>query len=112
MTLAAPDSPTRPVALIPAALVSGAAVFLFWIMWDAPGYLMLAAGVAGGFLTDRHGWSRRLGPDLLLIALALLFFNMRKHLRKADYPDLPTSAEVREQQARDAAQQGAGGDQR
>ena len=47
-----------------------------------------------------------------LIALALLFFNMRKHLRKADYPDLPTSAEVREQQARDAAQQGAGGDQR
>jgi hypothetical protein len=49
---------------------------------------------------------------VLLIALALLFFNMRKHLRKADYPDLPTSAEVREQQARDAAQQGAGGDQR
>ncbi len=75
MTLAAPDSPTRPVALIPAALVSGAAVFLFWIMWDAPGYLMLAAGVAGGFLTDRHGWSRRLGPDLLLIALALTFIS-------------------------------------
>ena len=58
------------------------------------------------------GWLNLVLVLVLLIALALLFFNMRKLLRKADYPDLPTSAEVREQQARDAAQQGAGGDQR
>ncbi len=76
MTLAAAGSPTRPVAVIPAALVSSAAVFLFWVMADLPGYALLVAGVAGGFITDRRGWSRRLGPDLLLIALALTFISL------------------------------------
>lgn len=71
MRIAAAGAPTRPIALVPAALVSVSAVFLFWVMADVPGYACLVAGVAGGFATDRAGASRRLGPDLLLIALAL-----------------------------------------
>ncbi len=76
MRIAAHGTSTHPVALLPAALVSVAAVFLFWVMSDAPGYACLVAGVAGGFATDRLGRSRRLGPDLLLIALALSFISL------------------------------------
>ncbi len=75
MTIAAEGAPTRPVAVIPAALVSSAAVLLFWVMADVPGYLLLAGGVAGGFWTDRRGSSRRLGYDLVLIAVALMFIS-------------------------------------
>ena len=71
MRIAAAGTSTRAVALLPAALVSVSAVFLFWVMSDVPGYACLVAGVAGGFVTDRMGASRRLGPDLLLIGLAL-----------------------------------------
>ncbi|QIK71567.1 hypothetical protein G7070_03860 [Propioniciclava coleopterorum] len=46
------------------------------------------------------GWLALVVTLVLLIALLLLFVNMRKHLKRADYPDLPTSDEVRAQQAR------------
>ncbi len=61
----------HPVAVLPAASVSAAAVLLFWVQAGWPGHVLLAAGVAGGLWTDRRGLSRRLGTDLLLIALAL-----------------------------------------
>ncbi len=76
MIVAAEGTPTRAVALIPAALVSAAAVALFWAMADLIGYALLVAGVGGAWWTDRLGWSRRLGPDLLLIAVALAFISL------------------------------------
>lgn len=45
------------------------------------------------------GWLTLVLVLVLLIALLLLFVSMRKHLKRADYPDLPTSDEVRAQQA-------------
>ena len=47
----------------------------------------------------------------LLVALVLLFLNMRKHLRTADHADLPSSAEVREKQASEERRPDAGGRQ-
>lgn len=76
MIVAAEGTPTRAAAVIPAALVSAAAVALFWVMADVAGYLLLVGGVLGGFGTDRLGWSRRLGPDLVLIAVALTFISL------------------------------------
>ncbi len=52
------------------------------------------------------GWLTLVLVLVLLIALLLLFFSMRRHLKRADYPDLPTSDEVRAQQARDAQEPG------
>ncbi len=75
MTIAATDAPTRPVAVLPAACVTAAAVCLFWAMIDWLGYLLLLVGVLGGLATDRAGRSRRLGTDLLLIAVALTFIS-------------------------------------
>lgn len=72
MRLAAPDAPTRPVALVPAGLVCAGAVWLFWVMRDPPGYLCLAAGLAAAAWTDATGRSRRLLPDLSLIVVALV----------------------------------------
>lgn len=69
--IAAPGSPTHPIALVPCALICAGAVFLFWLMIDVPGYLCLAAGLLGAVWTDRTGLSRRLATDLLLIAIAL-----------------------------------------
>lgn len=70
-TATAVERPTsRAPAVLPAAMVCASAVLLFWVMADVPGYLLLVGGVGGGFLTDRLGWSRRLGPDLTLIGLA------------------------------------------
>lgn len=65
---------TRPIAIIPAALVTASAVLLFWVLTDW-GYLPLVAGVIGGILTDRAGASRRLGQDLALIAIALTWIS-------------------------------------
>lgn len=73
----APASVTaHPIAVLPAAAVSTAAVLLFGAQVDLPGYLLLAAGVAGGHWTDQRGYSNRLGTDLLLIALALGFISL------------------------------------
>lgn len=72
MRIAAQGTQTHPVALLPAAFVSAAAVQLFWLMNDVPGYALLAAGLAGAAWTDRTGRSRRLAPDLALIVIALV----------------------------------------
>ncbi|WP_405218676.1 type II CAAX prenyl endopeptidase Rce1 family protein [Agrococcus sp. Ld7] len=74
MTIAAEGAPTRPVAIVPAALVTLGAVLLFWVLSDW-GYLPLVAGVVGGILTDRAGASRKLGQDLALIAIALTWIS-------------------------------------
>lgn len=36
---------------------------------------------------------------LLLVVLLLLWLSMRKHLRRADYPDLPADADVHSPQS-------------
>ena len=74
MTIAAADAPTRPIAIVPAALVTLGAILLFWALTDW-GYLPLVAGVIGGILTDRAGASRKLGQDLALIAIALTWIS-------------------------------------
>ncbi|WP_347754973.1 CPBP family glutamic-type intramembrane protease [Agrococcus sp. ProA11] len=74
MTIAAEGAPTRPIAIVPAALVTAGAVLLFWVLSDW-GYLPLVAGVVGGILTDRAGASRKLGQDLALIAIALTWIS-------------------------------------
>ena len=74
MTIAAADTPTRPIAIVPAALVTLGAILLFWMLSDW-GYLPLVAGVVGGILTDRAGASRKLGQDLALIAIALTWIS-------------------------------------
>jgi len=56
----------RPVALIPAALVSASAVLLFWLEWKPAGYAVLVAGIIAGFVVHRA-----LGRDLLLIGAGL-----------------------------------------
>ncbi|WP_051222734.1 CPBP family glutamic-type intramembrane protease [Agrococcus lahaulensis] len=60
--------------MIPAALVTSAAVLLFWALSDW-GYLPLVLGVAGGIVTDRAGLSRKLGQDLAIIAIALTWIS-------------------------------------
>ncbi len=74
MTIAAAGTTTRPIAIVPAALVTLGAVLLFWVLSDW-GYLPLVVGVIGGILTDRAGASRRLGQDLALIAIALTWIS-------------------------------------
>ena len=71
----AEGTPTHPIAIIPAALVSLGAVLQFWVMTDW-GYVPLVAGVIGGILTDRAGRSRQLGQDLAIIAIALTWISM------------------------------------
>ncbi|ERG64329.1 hypothetical protein L332_07660 [Agrococcus pavilionensis RW1] len=73
-TVAAEGTTTHPLAIIPAALVTSAAVLLFWALTDW-GYLPLVLGVAGGILTDRAGLSRKLGQDLAIIAIALTWIS-------------------------------------
>jgi membrane protease YdiL (CAAX protease family) len=65
---------THPLAIIPAALVTLAAVLLFWAMSDW-GYAPLVLGVVGGIVTDRTGRSYKLGQDLALIAIALTWIS-------------------------------------
>lgn len=74
MQIAATDAPTRPIAILPAALVTASAVLLFWVLTDW-GYVPLVAGVIGGILTDRAGASRKLGQDLAVIAIALTWIS-------------------------------------
>ncbi|SDS12667.1 CPBP family glutamic-type intramembrane protease [Agrococcus carbonis] len=74
MTIAATGTTTRPIAIVPAALVTLAAVLLFWVLTDW-GYVPLVAGVIGGILTDRAGASRKLGQDLSVIAIALTWIS-------------------------------------
>lgn len=49
------------------------------------------------------GWLGLVITLVLLVALVLLFLSMRKHLKRAEQPHLPSSDEVRAQAARDAA---------
>lgn len=49
------------------------------------------------------GWLGLVITLVLLVALLLLFLSMRRHLKRAETPNLPSSAEVRAQEARDAA---------
>lgn len=72
--IAAEGTTTHPLAIIPAALVTSAAVLLFWALTDW-GYLPLVLGVVGGILTDRAGLSRKLGQDLAIIAIALTWIS-------------------------------------
>uniref|UniRef100_UPI0019D0F26E CPBP family glutamic-type intramembrane protease n=1 Tax=Agrococcus sp. KRD186 TaxID=2729730 RepID=UPI0019D0F26E len=85
MTIAAEGTSTRPIAIVPAALVTLGAILLFWVLTDW-GYLPLVAGVIGGILTDRAGASRKLGQDLALIAIALTwisFISLRADISNA-----------------------------
>ena len=54
MRIAAEGTSTHPVAVLPAALISAAAVQLFWVMNDLPGYALLVAGLAGAAWTRPH----------------------------------------------------------
>ena len=69
--IAAAETPTRPFAIMPAALISLAAVMLFWVEIEWVGYLALAAGLTLAVVSDRVAASAGLAKDLLLIALAL-----------------------------------------
>ena len=69
--IAAADTPTRPFAIVPAALVASAAVLLFWVEIEWAGYIALAAGLGLAVVSDRIQASAGLAKDLLLIALAL-----------------------------------------
>ncbi|BDZ53502.1 hypothetical protein GCM10025870_05750 [Agromyces marinus] len=60
---------THPIALVPAALVCGAAILLFGVQERLPGYAMLLVGLAVAWATDRAGRTERLAPDLALIAI-------------------------------------------
>ncbi|WP_413317428.1 type II CAAX prenyl endopeptidase Rce1 family protein [Agrococcus sp. 1P02AA] len=73
-SIQAEGSATRPIAIVPAALVTLGAIVLFWMLSDW-GYLPLVAGVVGGILTDRAGASRKLGQDLAIIAIALTWIS-------------------------------------
>jgi membrane protease YdiL (CAAX protease family) len=72
--VAAEGAATHPLAIIPAALVTSAAVLLFWALTDW-GYLPLVLGVAAAIATDRAGLSRKLGQDLAIIAIALTWIS-------------------------------------
>ena len=74
LSIQAEGAATRPIAIVPAALVTLGAILLFWVLSDW-GYLPLVAGVVGGILTDRAGASRKLGQDLALIAIALTWIS-------------------------------------
>ena len=74
LSIQAEGTVTRPIAIVPAALVTLGAILLFWVLTDW-GYLPLVAGVVGGILTDRAGASRKLGQDLALIAIALTWIS-------------------------------------
>lgn len=74
MTIAAEGSPTKPIAIVPAALVTIGAILLFWVLTDW-GYLPLVVGVIGGILTDRAGASSKLGQDLSVVAIALTWIS-------------------------------------
>ena len=74
LSIQAEGTATRPIAIVPAALVTLGAILLFWVLTDW-GYLPLVAGVIGGILTDRAGASRKLGQDLALIAIALTWIS-------------------------------------
>ncbi|HET8868444.1 MAG TPA: CPBP family glutamic-type intramembrane protease [Agrococcus sp.] len=74
LSIQAEGTATRPIAIVPAALVTLGAILLFWVLSDW-GYLPLVAGVVGGILTDRAGASRKLGQDLALIAIALTWIS-------------------------------------
>ncbi|WP_430591741.1 CPBP family intramembrane glutamic endopeptidase [Humidisolicoccus flavus] len=67
--IAAPQAHTHPIAVVPAALVCGAAIFLFALELPFYGYAMAVFGLIGAVLTDRAGHSHRLAADLALIAL-------------------------------------------
>lgn len=60
---------THPIALVPAALVCGAAVLLFGFQLNLAGYGVLVVGLAIAWLVDRSGRTSRLLPDLALIAI-------------------------------------------
>lgn len=67
---------TGPAGLVPALLVSLAAVALFAFLHRPAGYGFLAAGLAAAWATDRRGWSDRLLPDLTCIAAGLAIINL------------------------------------
>ena len=74
LSIQAEGTATRPIAIVPAALVTLGAILLFWVLSDW-GDLPLVAGVVGGSVSDRTGASRKLGQDLAVIAIALTWIS-------------------------------------
>jgi membrane protease YdiL (CAAX protease family) len=76
-TTAAPVEPglAHPLALVPALLVTGSAVFLYALESPLIGYLVLALGLAVALVLDRSGLSTNLLRDLGLIAAGLVIIS-------------------------------------
>lgn len=62
---------SRSWGLVPAGVVSLAAIVLFAVMDRPVGYALLVTGVVAGWLTDRSGRTCGLGPDLTTIGIGL-----------------------------------------
>ncbi|MGK2855003.1 MAG: CPBP family intramembrane glutamic endopeptidase [Microbacteriaceae bacterium] len=76
-TTAAPVEPglAHPLALVPALLVTGSAVFLYALASPLIGYLVLALGLAVALVLDRSGLSTNLLRNLGLIAAGLVIIS-------------------------------------
>jgi hypothetical protein len=60
------------LALLPALLLSGSAVFLYPLRMPLAGYPIIALALVIAFILDRRGRSEQLFRDLLLIAVGML----------------------------------------
>lgn len=65
----------HPLALVPASMVTGSAVFLYALELQLIGYLVLVLGLAAAFVLDRSGLSTNLVRDLGLIAAGLVIIS-------------------------------------
>jgi len=70
--IAAPTLNSRSWGLVPAALLSSSAVFLFSLRLPLPGYMLVAVALAAAWFTDSRKLSEGLAKDLLLIASGMV----------------------------------------